>query len=170
MIFLYIVVFKPAARKLRTELLNETRSDWHVNLACSLLCTSIIRSIIVFYLIFYAADYQFILFVAFTLNIQFGLLFLVPIIPIIILVSPQRTPFNVLVALICLVSHPVLLFVFYWGYQALGLNDWLRILIYSDEHWSSLLWPFLTLIWVPLLCTELGVTFSRRTNKPRIED
>lgn len=113
-------------------------------------------------------DYQFILFVAFTLNIQFGLLFLVPTIPSLILVRPQRALFRTFTALLCFGSHPVLLFVFYWGYQALGLTAWLRVFIFSAEHWSSLLWPFVTLMWIPLLCTELGVIFAPNNNKTRI--
>jgi hypothetical protein len=147
---LYLVIFKPVARKLRATLLFESRSGWNIRLACSLLY------------------YQFILFVAFTLNIQFGLLFLVPTIPVIILAQPQRILFKLLTAVLCFASQPVLLFVFYWGYQALGLNAWLRIFIYSADHWSSLLWPFVTLFWIPLLCTELSVIFTR-DNKTRID-
>jgi sensor histidine kinase YesM len=38
-IVLYLVIFKPVARKLRATLLFESRSGWHIRLACSLLCT-----------------------------------------------------------------------------------------------------------------------------------
>ena len=104
------------------------------------------------------------LFISFTLNVQFGLLFLVPVIPVIILIAPQLPPLAIVVGFLCLVSHPVLLFVMYWGYQALGCNDWLRVIIYSADQWSSLLWPFVTLQWIPLLTSELGVVFSRNVN------
>jgi hypothetical protein len=171
---LYLVIFKPVARKLRATLLFESRSGWNIRLACSLLCTYTQYSYLPLICVilsnyeFCYLDYQFILFVAFTLNIQFGLLFLVPTLPVIILVQPQRILFKLLTAVLCFASQPVLLFVFYWGYQALGLNAWLRIFIYSADHWSSLLWPFVTLFWIPLLCTELSVIFTR-DNKTRID-
>jgi len=143
-VLLYFVIFRPIASWMTVDLITLSWPSLppHSHVIASLL-----------YL-------QAILLMVMCFNLQFGYLFLICTLPFVWLpsltsASPNRSNLLRIILTTCylLIANPSLLFVNYWGLSSMGANKWILILLNSYWHWNSFLWPFITLVWLPVVLT-----------------
>ena len=95
------------------------------------------------------------------MNMQFGFLAFVLVLPF-FFVQPSQSYFvRFLMLLMVLLSHPIPLAFVGFGLYKIGTPWIIRILI-SSHNWDSLFYPFIVMVYLPLLVISIKVVCSRK--------
>ena len=82
-------------------------------------------------------------------NLQFATLSIVLTVPWMSLEPQKDSNKQMYWALLLLMSHPLVLFFTLFGFYEAGFS-WLLGMMSSSYNWSSPLWHFMTVLWLPL--------------------